>query len=211
MSAEHEKSPQINALEAALAALSPALSRIDRDELMYRAGIASIQAGSFASGPTRSHRGAWLWPLVTAASTLTAATFGVLYGERVAPRIAHRPEPQVIERIVEVPVYVGTPAAETPDGSPHTMPSFPAPSAHLGGTADGPTGSNTGSYFQWRDTALARGVDSLVYLQGVRPTATAPAASYSDLRRDMLPKQQPPLPEPDRINAHPPRTQDART
>jgi hypothetical protein len=125
--------------------------------------------------------------------------------------MAHRPEPQVIERIVEVPVYVGAPAAEAPDRGTHTAAYLPSRTANLGGNADSAVGSNTGSYFQWRDTALARGVDSLVYLQGVRPTGTAPAASYSDLRRDMLPQEQPRLPDPDRINALPPRTQDART
>jgi hypothetical protein len=216
MSRENDKSPQINALEAALAALSPAKSQIDRDELMFRAGVAAAQSGTIASVASRPRRAAWMWLLATAASTLVAAMLGSLYGANQAPRLARRPEPQVIERIVEVPVYVDATAMAPADLASDTASDSPAQSALSGrfgmaGSRGDSGESNAGSYLQLRDTALSKGVDSLSYLQGARPTSALPPASYSDMRRDLLPAAQPRVAQPDQFNSLPPQTQDART
>ena len=209
MSVENDKTPEMNALEAALSALAPAPSRVDRDELMFRAGAAAAESSASPGARSNSRPAAWLWPLSTAASTLLAATLGVVYGgsggQRIVERPVAHPVERIVERIVEVPVYIATSAA---DGSPTASVSRSSSFWPLSTT---PIGSSTGSYLQLRDTALARGVDSLSYLQGSRATDSAPPSSYSDLRRDLLPGTAPRASEPDRINSLPQRAQETRT
>jgi hypothetical protein len=110
--------PNLSAIEAALGALVPARSQIDRDRLMFRAGQA-------AARPSPSGRRAWI---ATAASLALVAL-----GE--AALLAHRPPPRVVERVIVVrePAPVAPPddriVAEKP---------APRPAAHplsLGNTA----------------------------------------------------------------------------
>ena len=205
MSGENDKTPEISALEAALSALAPAKSRVDRDELMFRAGAAAAESSGLPERRSKSRHAAWLWPLSTAASTLVAATLGVVYGGSSAVRIVERPVDRIVERIVEVPVYVG---AHVADRSPSAAVSS-LPRALPQWTSS--VGPMSGSYLLLRDTALARGVDSLAYLQGSHATETAPPSSYSDLRRDLLPGTAPQTVEPDRFNSISPRAQGTRT
>jgi hypothetical protein len=73
------RDPKLVALESALASLAPAPGRIDRDQLLFRAGQAAT--------PRR-----WLWPCATAALALLSATLSFV--------VLLRPEPQQITCIV---------------------------------------------------------------------------------------------------------------
>jgi hypothetical protein len=80
-------------MEAGLASLQWKASGIDRDQLMYLAGQASVSGTRVDSRSSVLHA---LWPLVTAASLLMAVTMGgaMLLGQKS----------QTVERIVYVPV-----------------------------------------------------------------------------------------------------------
>ncbi|MBN1490247.1 MAG: hypothetical protein JXA69_10040 [Phycisphaerae bacterium] len=84
MQDETPLTPAERELEAALAALQPAVPAMDRDALMFRAGRASARNRMLP------------WRLATAALALALTT-----------SLAIRPEPRTVERIVRVP-------AETP-------------------------------------------------------------------------------------------------
>jgi hypothetical protein len=106
----HEAVPtdrDLTGIEAALSALAPASSRIDRDVVMFRAGQA-------ASRPVpRSRRG---WMAATACFALVAA------GE--AALLARRPGPTPVERAV---VFYEPPApAPAPAPQRETTPAEPA-------------------------------------------------------------------------------------
>lgn len=78
--------PELTALAANLAALKPAAGRLDRDQLMYRAGHAS------------SGRRHWLWPGATAVLAVLAAALGLLAlwprpPQRIEYIVVVRPEP----------------------------------------------------------------------------------------------------------------------
>jgi hypothetical protein len=98
---EQTRDPELAELETALAALRPAPPALDRDRLMFRAGLASAR------------RGRWLWTGTTAALALVAAGLGTA--------LVLRPAPPTIERTV----YVEKP--EPP--SPQAVESIPADSA----------------------------------------------------------------------------------
>src|SRR5438067_212719 len=75
--------PEMKAVEAALSALTPRAERLDRDQVMYRAGQSSVRPG-------------WTWPIAASLSliTLTAlATYDLL-----------KPRAQSVERVVYVRV-----------------------------------------------------------------------------------------------------------
>ncbi|MGD2174169.1 MAG: hypothetical protein PVJ27_02110 [Candidatus Brocadiaceae bacterium] len=96
---EQETNGRLNDLEKALSELHPAASRVDRDELMFRAGQ--------LSAPTR--RG--LWPAATALAAGLAIVLGVL--------LAARPAPQVRERVVvRAPTGRAEPAPPPPQVRP---------------------------------------------------------------------------------------------
>jgi hypothetical protein len=82
---EPTRDPEVSALEAALAGLAPAPAVLDRDRLMFRAGVAA------------SRRPGWLWPGAAGVLGVATATLAVL--------LAVRPGPVVVERVVirEVP------------------------------------------------------------------------------------------------------------
>src|SRR5258708_838932 len=81
--------PELTELEDALRGLAPRPAELDRDAIVFRAG-------------QRAARRSWWWPVALAGSTTTAVVLGVL--------LALRPAPQVIERIVYVPVEQTAPA-----------------------------------------------------------------------------------------------------
>ena len=95
--------PELNAVEAALEALAPARSRIDRDRLMFQAGQASAQ---------RVQRGRRA--LIALNVTLALATAGE------AALLARRPAPLVVETVVAtskpvpVPVVASGPSPSAP-------------------------------------------------------------------------------------------------
>ncbi len=81
------------AVEAALGALRPTPSGVDRDRLMYLAGRA---AGSRSQG-ARRRRADWLWPCATAASMLLAVGFAMMWATA-------EPEVRIVYRDRTVPI-----------------------------------------------------------------------------------------------------------
>jgi hypothetical protein len=102
MSAE-KKQDDLNAFEAALAALAPRTDRLDRDRLMFLAGQQSIlpSPDQLSVGARRETEGeggarrkrAWLWPAVFTAMSAVAAVLLAM--------VVYKPSPQVVERTVE--------------------------------------------------------------------------------------------------------------
>jgi hypothetical protein len=85
---EAAHNPEMKAVEAALAALAPRAERLDRDQVMYRAGQAAARPG-------------WTWPV---AASLSLVALALLAGYDLS-----KPTPQAVERVVYVrvpePVY----------------------------------------------------------------------------------------------------------
>src|SRR5439155_12790155 len=81
---ESTSDPKLAALEKSLTALVPVPGRIDRDQLLFRAGQASVR--------TRP----WLWPTSTALLAVVASVLGTA--------LIMRPAPAPVDRIVYVPV-----------------------------------------------------------------------------------------------------------
>ena len=90
MSHEENRPEDLKALEAALAALVPRSDRLDRDRLMFLAGQAT------GSQPRAAVSRPWAWPAAFSAMTALAASLLLM--------LVTRPGPQIVERIVEVPV-----------------------------------------------------------------------------------------------------------
>ena len=100
------RDPEVTALEAALAGLAPAPAALDRDRLMFRAGLAAAR------------RPGWLWPGAAGVLSLATATLAVL--------LAVRPGPEVVERVVyrEVPVRIERQPEPGPPGREVDEPSW---------------------------------------------------------------------------------------
>ena len=79
--------PELRMIEEALGRLAPARSRLDRDRLMFQAGVLS------ARSPAR-HR--WVWPSIAAALALLAMSESILLAVRPRTRVvlAQAPPPQ---------------------------------------------------------------------------------------------------------------------
>ena len=81
---EKRISEELAAVEAALAALKPAASLVDRDRVMFLAGRASAAVIAF---PSKRRKTQWLWPCITAVSLLLAiASSGMLFLRGTAPQ-----------------------------------------------------------------------------------------------------------------------------
>ncbi|MFH1924800.1 MAG: hypothetical protein ABIP48_33540 [Planctomycetota bacterium] len=144
---EEELAPELKAIEAELAALSPREDRLDRERLVFLAGRASV-GGRFAGrGPFVA---AWAWPASTAGMTAVAATLLVV--------LLLRPEPPVVEQIrfVEVPVEMRADDAEHPAGDAGEKRDAPLaprrfasqPDAATGTLASSPAGGRPGSAWE---------------------------------------------------------------
>jgi hypothetical protein len=70
--------PELAAVEAALDRLTPARSRLDRDRLMFEAGVASARSRS---------RGAWIWPSIAAGLAVVAISESIVLARRPEPRV----------------------------------------------------------------------------------------------------------------------------
>jgi hypothetical protein len=133
---ENLPQPDLSALESALASLTPAPGRIDRDRLLFRAG--QVSAG----------RRRWLWPAATGVMASVAATLGFL--------LLVRPAPEPIECMVFIqveppPAPASQPAQPTP-ATPETEPVLAA--------ADTTRPAQV-SYFRLQDQVLRWGLDAL--------------------------------------------------
>jgi hypothetical protein len=131
--------PKLAALEKSLAALVPVPGRIDRDQLLYRAGQESVR------------RPPWVWPSATAMLALVAAGLGTA--------LAIRPAPPTMERIV----YVHDAESHTPasDSTPSDARTPPTLTQNGGLEATGALWANSAGYFQQRDQVIRWGVDAL--------------------------------------------------
>ncbi len=70
--------PELNPIESALGRLVPARSRIDRDRLMFQAGVNSAHAKS----PRR-----WVWPAIAASLAVVALSESALLAVRPGPSV----------------------------------------------------------------------------------------------------------------------------
>jgi hypothetical protein len=71
--------PELEAVESALGRLAPARSRLDRDRLMFEAGVLSVRSGS---------RRGWVWPSIAAGLAVMAVSESFV--------LATRPDPHVV-------------------------------------------------------------------------------------------------------------------
>jgi hypothetical protein len=133
---DHIHQAELAALEAALKGLAPAPATLDRDQLFFRAGQASL--------PRRR----WLTRVTIASLTLAVGILAAL--------LVLQPQPQRVEHVVVVTVPVPTPmqpvdvpVAPPPESLPD--PSTPAPLTPVFST----------HYLRTRDQALRWGVESL--------------------------------------------------
>lgn len=135
---ESTSDPKLAALEKSLTALVPVPGRIDRDQLLFRAGQASVR--------TRSG----LWPGTTAFLAVLVCALGTV--------LALRPAPQPMERIV----YKSVPQSETP--SEPTRSAIVSSSSRGTVSSIGDDGNlwvGAGEYLQQRNQAIRWGVESL--------------------------------------------------
>jgi hypothetical protein len=133
---ESASDPKLTALEKALTALVPVPGRIERDQLLFRAGQASV-----GSRPL-------LWPTTTALLAVVASVLGMGLALRQAP----------VERIVYVPV----PQTAAPSPAPKSPDVASTPSSRstlLTDTED--LWASSAEYLQQRNQAIRWGVDAL--------------------------------------------------
>lgn len=132
---EQAHNPELRDLESTLKTLAPVPSRMDRDQLMFRAGQ--------ASGGGRG----WFWPGATALLATLAATLGTL--------LCLRPAPRPVEHIVYLPAP-GLPSPEEREFSPPSL--SPEP---LAMPDYSPPRPGRGNYLQFRKHVVRWGVDEL--------------------------------------------------
>jgi hypothetical protein len=142
--------PHLTAVEAALAALAPA-SRLDRDQLLFRAGQASVP------------RFGWRWPAATGVMTLATVALTLAW--------VLRPSAPVVERVVTVVVHEPAPS-EPPAPSPGPV--------AVAGVAEHAEREGA-DYLKVREQVLRWGVDYLPAASGPGPSALArPGENLSD-------------------------------
>ena len=91
---ENPIDPELKAVESTLADLVPAKSHIDRELLMFQAGLASARSQSPALGFSLVQgRPRWLWPAIAAGLGALAWGEGVMLATR-------KPEVRVVEHVV---------------------------------------------------------------------------------------------------------------
>jgi hypothetical protein len=95
---EPPHNPDLNAVERALAGLTPSAGAFNRDALMFTAGRASVRRG-------------WGWPCATAGSTLAVLILGAL--------LLFRPTPEPVVHVV----FLNSPQVEKTPSPPEA----PAP------------------------------------------------------------------------------------
>ncbi|HVX60672.1 MAG TPA: hypothetical protein VHC19_08720 [Pirellulales bacterium] len=173
-------------IEQALCSLAPRAAQLDRDRLMFLAGQAAVPQASQECelAADQSHQvdavsslGArWGWPVAFSAMTALAASLLLV--------LLNRPEPQVIERVVRVPVEVRRSVAEAAD-APEQADRFVVDAARTERAEYQPPSGD--SYLRLRNRALALGIDS--WMDAVRSPGFASEerpASYRELRDSLL-------------------------
>ncbi|HEV3117337.1 MAG TPA: hypothetical protein VGY58_09805 [Gemmataceae bacterium] len=149
--------PKLLALESALASLSPAPGRLDRDRLLFRAGQA-------AAGQR------WLWPSATAALAVLSAALGIF--------VTVRPEPRPAIQIVYVPVKEE--GAANSEGAPLANAYSTAAGETVALRPEPP------SYFQLEQLVQRWGVEALPdSAQADAGDSAPPVSRTTDLRSNM--------------------------
>jgi hypothetical protein len=128
--------PELASLAAGLAKLAPSAGRLDRDQLLFRAGRASA-----------GQRG-WLWPGVAAFLALTLGAIGLAEWLGPAPQRVER----VVYRRIEPPA---SPAEQIADRQPAT----PYAAPNTSDQAEAPLTEQ--SYARMQRLVFAFGVDAL--------------------------------------------------
>lgn len=125
---------ELTRLEADLLSLTPVLPHLDRDQLMFAAGLASKRS--------------WVWPTATAVMSAVALTLGVILVTRPAP----------VDRVE----YVTVPARPDPTPAPKPNPQVPTPKpAPAPYTSQETPWPERHGYFQLQDQVLRWGLDGL--------------------------------------------------
>ena len=141
---EQAHDPELTAFEQTLGALVPASGQLNRDQVMFQAGKATVK------------RASWLWPAAAGAMTLVAVGLGGLLALRPQPE----PQKQIVYVIKQVP---GKAPAQSkrqrsrPPALPSTRP-----------TMDEPSYPQT-QYFQMETHLLRWGLDGLPVSPPVPP------------------------------------------
>jgi hypothetical protein len=188
MSGKYESPDELKPLERQLAALAPAGPRIERDRLMFLAGVASaspsgeLEPRGTVALPRR------MWPVATGAFAATSLALLVALFTRPAP------QPQV--------VYV--PAAPAPDNrvlpahSPTEQPAEQSTVSAAPAERELPSpvirSYATENYLRTRDVALRLGLDALG--TSSRDGLSSPAPSYGDCLLSLSPTRSPDSPSP---------------
>jgi hypothetical protein len=162
---QRSSEPNLTDIESALAGLVPVPSRLDRDQLMFKSGVASAR-----SAPVRR----WVWPSVAAAFAI-----GLICESLV---MAIRPGPRVIERVV----VVREPAHAAPASAPsNTATLRPTPTDSLN---DAHSSEARLLAFSWPLTSEYPRIEDLVLRLGLDawPERAAPLLSRSDGAADSI-------------------------
>jgi hypothetical protein len=106
--------PELNPIESALEKLAPARSRIDRDRLMFQAGVNSAKAQS----PRR-----WVWPAIAASLAVVALSESAALAVRRGPSVlvVQQPAPVVPDQAVRpepVQILIQAPPTQSQEQEP---------------------------------------------------------------------------------------------
>jgi hypothetical protein len=152
---ESTSDPKLAALEESLAALVPVPGRIERDQLLFRAGQASRTRGG-------------LWPLI---ETLTSMALLTVVAAALGMTLVLRAVPVPVERIV----YVAVPQTTAPMPGVKSEDVASARSSRsilLTDTED--LWANSAEYLQQRNQAIRWGVDALPTTPSVASSMPTP-------------------------------------
>jgi hypothetical protein len=113
---EQTDHPELNTLASALASLSPSAGRLDRDQLLFRAGQASAR------------RPNWPWPTASALLLVLAAGLGIVAFRQGQPVITERvvyvqPEPAASLQVADRTAPAGSEELRAPASD--ALPSSP--------------------------------------------------------------------------------------
>jgi hypothetical protein len=186
MSHEHEKQQpeELAAIERALAACTPAPPRVDRDRLMFQAGLASAMASGGRESPAgfvgekiqpigKLTHPARLWPAATAALAATSLALAIA--------LWARPEPKqqivYLDRVITVtaPAVAIAAPAQALEQQPATA--LAARSTSLA--------SSSNNYLHTREVALRLGLDALGRPQSGQDRERA--STYGDWLESLFP------------------------
>jgi hypothetical protein len=115
--------PELNPIESALGRLAPARSRIDRDRLMFQAGVNSAKAQT----PLR-----WVWPAIAASLAVVAVSESVVMAVRPGPGVVVVQQPAVQEDRAVRPEPVQILVQAPPSPSSEQEPWLPAGNNAMG-------------------------------------------------------------------------------